>query len=66
MLEINDLHAHYGKSHVLTGFGMTLQKGEMVCLLGRNGVGKTTLLRCLMGLVPVTWGLDLSGVCMHS
>ena len=50
-LEISGLHAWYGESHVLHGVDLAVSKGEVVCLLGRNGVGRTTTLRAIMGLV---------------
>jgi branched-chain amino acid transport system ATP-binding protein len=56
MLEINNIQSYYGKSHVLQGVSMTLKEGELVCLLGRNGVGKTTTLKSIMGLVKPTEG----------
>ena len=49
-LEINDLHAWYGESHVLHGIDLSIAKGEVVCLLGRNGAGRTTTLRAILGL----------------
>jgi branched-chain amino acid transport system ATP-binding protein len=49
-LEINDLHAWYGESHVLHGIDLSVAKGEVVCLLGRNGAGRTTTLRAILGL----------------
>jgi branched-chain amino acid transport system ATP-binding protein len=49
-LEINDLHAWYGESHVLHGINLSVAKGEVVCLLGRNGAGRTTTLRAILGL----------------
>ncbi|HIJ37645.1 MAG TPA: ABC transporter ATP-binding protein [Rhodospirillaceae bacterium] len=51
LLKIDDLHAHYGESHVLHGLSFDIPQGEVVTLLGRNGVGKTTTLRCIMGMV---------------
>ncbi|MGV8079094.1 MAG: ABC transporter ATP-binding protein [Syntrophales bacterium] len=51
MLEVKDIHSYYGKSHILQGVSMALNEGEMVCLLGRNGVGKSTTLKSIMGLV---------------
>lgn len=56
MLKIDTLHQYYGGSHILRGLSFEARLGEVTCLLGRNGVGKTTLLRCLMGLVPVREG----------
>ena len=52
MLELNDIHTYYGRSHILQGISMDLQKGEVICLLGRNGAGKTTTLRSIMGFNP--------------
>lgn len=56
MLKIHNLHAGYGDGEVLTGVDMQAEKGKIVCLLGRNGVGKTTLLRSVMGLLKTTEG----------
>jgi len=56
MIELRDLNAHYGKVHVLRGVNLKVQPGEAVALLGRNGVGKTTTLKTIMGLVPPTGG----------
>jgi branched-chain amino acid transport system ATP-binding protein len=50
-LEIKDLNAWYGESHVLHGINLSVNKGEVVCLLGRNGAGRTTTLRAILGLV---------------
>ena len=52
MLELKDIHAFYGRSHVLQGVSLNVQAGEIVCLLGRNGVGKTTTLKSIIGIVP--------------
>ena len=51
MLEIRDLHAFYGESHILHGVGLEVRRGEVVTLLGRNGAGKTTTMRSIMGIV---------------
>ena len=51
MLEVTDLHAHYGKSHILQGVNLTVGSGEIVSLLGRNGVGRTTTIKAIMGEV---------------
>jgi branched-chain amino acid transport system ATP-binding protein len=51
MLEVNELHAFYGKSHVLHGVSFSVQPGEIVALLGRNGVGRSTSIKAVMGLV---------------
>ncbi|CAG8869432.1 High-affinity branched-chain amino acid transport ATP-binding protein LivF [Pseudomonas fluorescens] len=56
MLKIDTLHQYYGGSHILRGLSFEAKIGEVTCLLGRNGVGKTTLLRCLMGLLPAREG----------
>ena len=50
ILEVKNLHSYYGQSHVLQGVDMALSSGRMVCLLGRNGVGKSTTLKSIMGL----------------
>ena len=51
VLEVNDLHAYYGESHVLHGMTFSVPRGEVVTLLGRNGVGKTTTMRAIMGII---------------
>ncbi|MGB3446963.1 MAG: ABC transporter ATP-binding protein [Xanthobacteraceae bacterium] len=51
MLEVKDLHAYYGKSHILQGVDMNIQAGEVVSLLGRNGVGRSTTVKAIMGEV---------------
>ncbi len=56
MLKLDGAHAHYGKSHVLQGVSLEVRDGEAVGLLGRNGVGKTTTLKTIMGLVRATGG----------
>ncbi|EOF8196091.1 TPA: urea ABC transporter ATP-binding subunit UrtE [Yersinia enterocolitica] len=71
MLKVNELDQYYGGSHILRGLSFEAAIGEVTCLLGRNGVGKTTLLKCLMGLVPakngtITWeGKDISHQSPH-
>ena len=50
MLRIEGLQAWYGRSHILQGIDLTVERGEIVCLVGRNGAGKTTTLRAVMGL----------------
>ena len=63
MLEISKLNQFYGGSHILRDVSFEVPKGACTTLLGRNGVGKTTLLKCLVGLVPVRTGnLSLAGV----
>ncbi len=54
LLEIRDLHAFYGKSHVLHGVNLDVRPGEIVSLLGRNGVGRSTTVKAAMGLVSAT------------
>lgn len=56
MLQVNELNQYYGGSHILRGVSFEARIGEVTCLLGRNGVGKTTLLKCLMGLIPARSG----------
>lgn len=56
MLVLADVHAYYGESHVLQGISLAVERGQIVSLLGRNGVGKTTTLRTIMGLVPARAG----------
>lgn len=56
MLQVSKLHQYYGGSHILRGLSFEAKPGEITCLLGRNGVGKTTLLKCLMGLIPAKSG----------
>jgi urea transport system ATP-binding protein len=55
-LEIADVNQYYGGSHTLWDFGLIVPAGSCVCLMGRNGVGKTTLLKVVMGLVPAASG----------
>jgi branched-chain amino acid transport system ATP-binding protein len=52
ILELNDVHTYYGTSHVLFGVSLVVNDGETVSLLGRNGAGKTTILRSIMGITP--------------
>ena len=52
MLEVSEIHTYYGLSHVLFGVSLTVNQGEIVCLLGRNGAGKSTTMRSIMGLIP--------------
>lgn len=56
MLQVQDLNQYYGGSHILRGLSFDTTPGEITCLLGRNGVGKTTLLKCLMGVIPAKSG----------
>ena len=52
MLRLDDVHVHIGKLHILQGVNLEVKGGECAALLGRNGVGKTTTLRAIMGLAP--------------
>lgn len=66
LLQVANLQAYYGKSHVLHGVDLTVGEGEVVCLLGRNGVGRSTTAKAIMGLVDCTGmvrfkGRDLMG-----
>jgi branched-chain amino acid transport system ATP-binding protein len=61
LLRVDDLHAHYGKSHILQGVSFAVGPGEVVSLLGRNGSGRSTTLKAVMGLVPPTAGQVLLG-----
>ena len=66
MLSVRDLHAYYGKSHILQGVNLEVGAGEIVSLLGRNGVGRSTTCKAIMGLVEpvgeVIWkGQSLAG-----
>ena len=51
MLQVSNLNVYYGESHILRGVDLSVSAGQMVCLIGRNGVGKTTMLKTLMGLL---------------
>jgi branched-chain amino acid transport system ATP-binding protein len=68
LLALHDVHAAYGSSRVLFGISLAMAQGECVCLLGRNGVGKTTTMRAIMGLTPpsagrIVWkGQDIAGL----
>ena len=56
MLDVRDLHAFYGRAHILHGVSLEARAGEVVALLGRNGAGKSTAMKAIMGLVPPTSG----------
>ena len=56
MLKLSDMHVHYGKLHILQGVSFEIGSGQSVALLGRNGVGKTTTLRAIMGLAKQSMG----------
>jgi len=61
MLEVSDLHAYYGKSHILQGVDMHIDAGEVVSLLGRNGVGRSTTVKAIMGEVPPQGSIKFKG-----
>ena len=62
LLEVSDLHAHYGAIEALKGISLTVDEGEVVTLIGSNGAGKSTTLRCISGLTPASAGtLTLAG-----
>ncbi len=71
MLALDQVHAHYGKSHVLHGVSLRVERGEVVGLLGRNGVGKSTTLKAVMGLLRPSGGRvaledrDITGFSPH-
>ncbi|MBD2180399.1 urea ABC transporter ATP-binding subunit UrtE [Planktothrix sp. FACHB-1355] len=62
MLHVSGLNVYYGESHILRNVDLSISAGEMVCLIGRNGVGKTTLLKTIMGLLkPRTGSINFAG-----
>lgn len=62
MLDIKNINQYYGQSHILWDLSLNLKQGTCGCLIGRNGVGKTTLLKCITGLLPVRDGsIELNG-----
>ena len=61
MLEVKDLHAYYGKSHILQGVNLNVKNGEIVSILGRNGVGRSTTLKAIMGDVPPQGSIMFQG-----
>lgn len=71
LLEVSDLQAWYGESHVLHGVNLHVNEGETICILGRNGMGKTTTLRTIMGILRKRRGTirfageDMMGVPLH-
>lgn len=72
ILSLNEVHAHYGKSHVLQGVSLHVNNGELVTLLGRNGAGKTTTLKTIVGVLPPSqgtvrlYGHELQGQAPHA
>jgi branched-chain amino acid transport system ATP-binding protein len=70
MIEVKDLHAYYGSSHILQGVNLEVNDGEIVSLLGRNGVGRSTTCKTIMGLVPpqgsiMYQGQEIAGLKPH-
>jgi branched-chain amino acid transport system ATP-binding protein len=61
MLEVRELHAYYGKSHILQGVDLQIAAGEVVSLLGRNGVGRSTTVKAIMGEVPPQGSIRFKG-----
>ncbi|HEY6134148.1 MAG TPA: ATP-binding cassette domain-containing protein, partial [Rubrivivax sp.] len=61
MLKLDNVHAFYGKSHVLHGVRFEVQTGEIVALLGRNGSGRSTTAKAIMGMVECTGTVDWQG-----
>ena len=61
MLEVRDLHAYYGKSHILHGVHLSVGAGEIVSLLGRNGVGRSTTIKAIMGMVECEGSVRFEG-----
>ncbi|HEX9278957.1 MAG TPA: ABC transporter ATP-binding protein [Casimicrobiaceae bacterium] len=61
MLEVDDLHAYYGKSHILQGVSFRVAAGEIVSLLGRNGAGRSTTIKTIMGQVPPVGSIRFKG-----
>src|SRR5215212_8030645 len=67
MLSVKNINQYYGGSHILRDVSLDAQPGRVTVLLGRNGVGKTTLLKSLMGLVPIkTGGIEFNGQPIHA
>jgi len=71
MLELENIHTYYGRSYILQGVSLAVHQKEIVCLLGRNGVGKTTTLKSVIGLTPPRRGVirfenkEISGLKTH-
>jgi len=61
MLEVKELHAYYGKSHILHGVHMNVRRGEIVSLLGRNGAGRSTTIKAIMGQVAMSGSVNFQG-----
>ena len=66
MISLNKVNQHYGGTQILWDLDMHIEAGSRTCIMGRNGVGKTTLLKCLMGLLPISTGeILLEGQALH-
>jgi urea transport system ATP-binding protein len=66
MLTVNNINQYYGGSHILRDVSLKAELGKVLVILGRNGVGKTTLLKCMMGLVPIKTGsIEMDGKPLH-
>jgi branched-chain amino acid transport system ATP-binding protein len=61
MLEIKDLHAYYGKSHIIQGVSFSVGEGEIISILGRNGVGRSTTIKAIMGEVEHSGSIEFKG-----
>jgi urea transport system ATP-binding protein len=67
MIEINKINQFYGSSQILWDLDLNIKEGSCTCIMGRNGVGKTTLLKCLMGLLPISSGeILLDAKALHT
>src|SRR3954462_1523669 len=66
MLSISNLNQFYGGSHILWDVALNVPEGSCTCLMGRNGMGKTTLLKCIMGLLPIASGTMRYGLGAES
>lgn len=72
MLDIQDIYVNYGKSKVINGIDLKIDQGEKLVIMGRNGVGKTTLLKSIMGILPCESGTvnflgkDITKLAPHS
>lgn len=67
MIELNNVHKYFGRKKVLDGISFTAEKGEITCLVGVNGVGKTTILNAIMNLTPIKKGeITIDGEKMHT
>lgn len=66
MITLNQVNQRYGGTHILWDLDLNIPEGRCTCIMGRNGVGKTTLLKCLMGLLPISSGeITLAGENLH-